>query len=519
VNDDRISRALHQQADTITLPPPDPTGTMRRGTRRRTRRRAGLAGAVAVAGILATTVAVRSTDDPQQQLTLGSPSAVASTYQWSEVTPKTGLAWNGHTAQLADGSIYSISTAPGPFDPTSDQQVPPALYRSTDGAEWREATLPSGVRSSDLAGAGDTLYSVGTSPAGGMLLSSSTDRAASWSSLELPDDVRQLQARHPGQIVLGQIGVAARDADHLVVATTASTSMDLTSYRPEYTPDRYMWTWDPTGVTVYQNPQSVCTVDASGGESPAKDPEVCRTGKPERGPEVAHLTYDELGITGELREHVGGQAYVYAATDGRSFQRVQVPAPPQTPGDGFGWGSVLASPLAVADGFRLLIPGNDETLVLRSGDGTTWTQDTVLPGGTGQAGVLSGGAAVATWGPNGENVLRVQSADGTWRSLDLVGAAGGTSDSSFLEQVGFGPLGLAAVVSTVRDNENPTYQLVHTADGSRLEVKPLTIDARHGQTVTGVTVTADAIAVRITDRPDGDASTPPTQKVLVGTPQ
>ena len=44
---------------------------------------------------------------------------------------------------------------------------PPTLYRSDDGAEWSQVGPPDGVRTSALAASGDTLYALGTAPAGG----------------------------------------------------------------------------------------------------------------------------------------------------------------------------------------------------------------------------------------------------------------------------------------------------------------------------------------------------------------
>ena len=254
---------------------------MRRGTRRRTRRRVGLLGSVAVVGVLATSIAVRDGSDDQTLDLANGATASASTFDWSTVTPETGLAWGSDTVLLSDGSVYSVSTAPGPYDPDDQAQYESVLYRSSDGRDWSAASLPSGVRSSDLAGAGDTLYSVGTSPSGGLVLSSSSDGASSWSSQDLPSDVTDLQARHPGDILLGQVEMAAKDASHMVVGITASTNLDLTKYRPEYSGDKYMWEWDDAGVKVYEADYGDCTVattvvDSEGADTYAADADAAR---------------------------------------------------------------------------------------------------------------------------------------------------------------------------------------------------------------------------------------------------
>jgi hypothetical protein len=228
---------------------------------------------------------------------------------------------------------------------------------------------------------------------------------------------------------------------------------------------------------------------------------------------VDDLTYEELGITGELREHVGGKPYVYATEDGESFQPVELPDVASPSPD---WLN-LVSPLSVSDGYRLVVPGNQQTTILRSADGLTWEQDSVVAASGGPAGVLNGRAALSTWDANGKSLLQLQNADGSWSALDLADAIGGDS-SSYGETVAFGPLGFAAVVSSYRENEPPTFHLVHSADGVNLQVRDLADDVPEDGTVSGVVVTADAIAVRISDAIDGDATTPPTQHVLVGTP-
>lgn len=527
MNDDRLSQLLRQQADGIPLTPADPAGAKRRGTRRRTRRRVGLLGSVAVVGVLATSFAVRDPGRDQQVDLANGASASASTFDWSVVTPRSGLAWGGDTVLLADGSVYGISTAPGPYRPDEEQQFASTLYRSTDGAEWSPVSLPSGVHSSDLAGSGDTLYSVGTTPAGGIVLSSSSDGAGSWSSSDLPNEVVDLVARHPDRITLGQVELAAKDATHLVIGITASTSQDIGSYRPEYSGGRYMWEWDDVGVKVYELPEGECagttiitSADGDGGEEATRaveELEGCRAGVDPsgdgRGELVDDLTYEELGITGELREHVGGVPYVYATTDGQTFQRVALPDTAGGPAEFM----YVASPLAVADGYRLIVPAGNRTEVLRSTDGFTWEHDTTLPGGAGPAGVLDGQAVVSTWHDDGSNVLQIDGPQG-WYALDLAAALGVPAGQGYAEQVSFGPLGFAALVSRFEDDQNPTYSVVHSTDGVNLQVHPLDRDALGGGYPAGVTVTADAIAVRIPGAPDGDDRTPPTQHVLVGTP-
>lgn len=539
MNDDRISRYLSDQAEAISLPPADSGEAVRRGNRRRARRRGGLVGAVAVVGVLATSVAVRDSNDQSVDL-VPAASAISSTFDWSVVTPQRGLGFASSAVQLADGSVYSISTAPGSggdADPTS------VLYRSDDGTEWTPASLPTGLRTSALSGGGDTLYSVGTSPAGGLVVSTSADRARSWTDVDLPDDTAGLVARHPGQILLGPARIAARDGDHAVATIVAVTSTDPAAFgHPEIGYERHDWTWDETGLHVYERSVGDCqspttsvvhTADSAEGDTP--DPGAllaCReaagsaaAGGAGPGRHVADFTYEELGITGELRDHVGGRTYAYVTEDGETFAPADLP---ELPGSASGLVSGVVSTDA---GYRMVVTGggtqgtigepSGTTTVLGSDDGRSWSVLGDLPGVPGELGVLGGRAAVSLWSFQDTSfVLQVEQADGTWTRLDLTSALGraGGDHSSYVSAVAFGPLGLAAVLGTSAGDDDYREAIIHSADGTRLEVLDVGSLVDSGGMVSGIVVTADAIAARVTAPDDGDPSTPPTQEVLVGTP-
>jgi hypothetical protein len=541
VNDDRISRHLHAQADAIDLPPADPAAAMRRGQRRRTRRRVGLAGAVAVAGVLATTVAVRDTGGRHQELQLGSASSTsASSFEWSVVDPRVGLGYDwfsGGVAALADGSVYSISTAPGSH--TADGPVAQALYRSTDGAEWDKRSLPSGTKTHDLAGAGETLYGIGTAPSGGLVVSASDDGAATWSTAaQLPDDLLALQARHPGLVSLSTPRIAARDRSHVVVAITASANLDLTKLgHPEYATGEHLTRVGPDGIDVFTVPTSDCSadVDVSAGGGPRTDPaatdpataedenrcaaRAAGTKEAALQTPAASFTFDELGITGELRELVGGKPFVYASDDGTAFERSELvdELPTST-------GTRDVQPLATPDGFRLFVSGYSEhgshALVFRSADGHGWAADGGFDGGVSGVGLVGDLPAAAVWKDQGGASLELQGAGG-WTSVDLahlLSVPQGTE--AYVESVAFGPLGVAAVLGVAdEEGEHDQQYVLHSADGSRFQVEQVEQHVDNGGVVTGVSVTADAIAVRVTTPDDGDPRTPPTQQVLVGTPR
>ena len=188
MNDDRISQDLHQQAEGITLTPADPAGAMRRGTRRRTRRRVGLLGSVAVVGVLATSIAVRDGSDDQKLDLANGATASASTFDWSVVTPQSGLAWGGDTVLLADGSVYGISTAPGPV-PTGRRAAAPVDALPLDRRCRVVAGLACPTASARRTWPARATRSTASAPRrpAASSLSASSDGAGSW-SVERPPE-------------------------------------------------------------------------------------------------------------------------------------------------------------------------------------------------------------------------------------------------------------------------------------------------------------------------------------------
>ena len=544
MNDDRIGRYLADQAEGIALTPADPDAVMRRGSRRRTRRRSAFVGTLAVVAVLTTTVALRDgSDDQQVKVDYESPEVSASTFDWSLVTPRAGLAYASSSVQLG-GSIYSLSTAPatvGDPDPYDSAQ-PPVIYRSDDGAEWTAVGSPDGMRVSALSGAGDSIYALGTAPAGGgtrdLVVATSRDGAASWSNVTLPRDVAELEARHPGKISIGQPRIVARDASHLVASISVGANLDPSAYAPELAEQdgSYVTEWTDDGLTV-RDAGEMCTVDvpettvapdvdpdaaANEGTRRQVPPEAmaCRAEaaggeKADQGEVVATYTWEQLGIDEELRGLIDGRSITYVSDDGTTFQRVEVP---EEAGE---WTAAL---VATSDGFRILRGsyGPDVAPVstlLSSPDGHTWTVERQIPGSPGTAGLLDDHLAVSVFDERGNGRITIQQADGSWSDLDLTQAV--TVPDGFQAWVGevaFGPLGLAAVLTTSGEEEMGESYLIHSTDGTDLAVLPLTDQVPDPASVVGVVVTADAIAVRFTEPQDDDPSTPPSQVVLVGTP-
>jgi hypothetical protein len=232
-DDDRLHSYLADRAAAITLPPADLGATTRRGARRRTRRRAAIASLAAVA-VTATTLSVfdRGGDGTAIDSGLAVSPAVPSSFDWTVVSPTAGLGFSESTT-LAGGAVYGLSTAPGPV---TDASYQPHLYRSEDGSGWSEVQLPADLHPTALAGYGDTVYALGTvlpDGSGQPVMASSQDGGASWSTVQLPTELAELQARHPGEIQVNGLAIAAKDATHLVVSVTVHATPNLERLDPE----------------------------------------------------------------------------------------------------------------------------------------------------------------------------------------------------------------------------------------------------------------------------------------------
>jgi hypothetical protein len=524
-DDDRLHRYLTDRAEGITLAPGNADAVVRRASRRRLRRRGVVLTSAAVLSVVGTTAVLRHGDSDQSVHVAGNPGAAPSTYHWSVVKPGHGLAYSNSQAELADGSVYSISSAPGPYDPNKANQGT-GLYRTADGKEWAQVDGPSGVTPSDLAATGDDLYALGTAPAGGGAKSvalATRHGGGDWTTVPLPDDLTALQARHPGQIAIGSLQLAAEDATHLVATVQVGTKLDPQQLRPELKDQNVRTTWTDTGLDVRPLPDCAANGDSPVAGADAEQVKAagieCRTQAKDaaEGPVTQHYSWDELGIDPELRTLVGGRTYAYATSDGHTFQPVDLPGAAKT---------YPAGLVALPDGFHLILQdaaSGATSTVLGSTDGRTWTPEGTLAGSPQSAGVLAGHLAVSTTAQDGTTDVQVRQADGSWHPLGLASAvptsAGG---SAFVGEVAFGPLGVAATAGTFhgKDGGLDHSYVLHSSDGSSVSVEDIGAALGSPRSPVGILVTADAIAVRLSD-PSPDAGKPghvPTQTVLVGTP-
>lgn len=538
-DDDRLARYLNERASAITVAPAEPAGIVARAVRRRRRRRT-LTG-VAIVAIVATAGGLLAAREPggAPVATIGpaAPGVVDSTLQWTVVDPDVGLGYGDTPVQVAGGALYSLSTAPGPIDPATDpRELRSHLYRSDDGAEWREVALPDDLFASALATGGGQLYALGTAPAGGGLdpvLAATADGGESWSQLDLPLGLDALEARFPGRVSVspsiasGPAGVVA-SVTVFVRASLDDIPAVADQIPGDVDPDDLVLRALPDRLEVTSVVSNCFLADGSPCEpglteaTVPPDGEVADATVVVGGGVVASATWDELGVTAEERAYLLGRLLVFSSPDGSAFEEAVLPVEQ-------GGTTSPTRVLASDEGFLLVFSDATDDAkdirVLRSADGRTWVAD---PAGDARgylsgAGLLDGRPALAISREDGTPVVRVAGPGGAWSEIDILAALGlaqSPAEDTWLgvANVDFGPLGLAAVIYDQANGGHATFSVAHSFDGVTFSLTPVAEHAGDGDySVAGTTVTADAVTVRLNLSGDDDPETPPRQTLLVGT--
>lgn len=543
MNDDSpFESYLSDRAASIPAAGAGPAAIARRAAVRRRRRRAGtgavLGAAILVVGVVAGQ-GLRADDDSQEIASYGA-GIVDPTLDWTvvDVDRGRGLGWSHDMAEVGSGELYGISTAPGPFD--AERQLQTRLYRSGDGSEWSEVALPGGMSPNDLAADGDAVVAVGTSAAGGdvrVQVARSTSPGDEWSVTDVPLDLGAMAtaAGLPGRLYAADTSTAVHGG-RTVVAVNVLADIDVHAVLPdEEQPDAWYptvegmersgptcGTDDPTATTgpPTAEPDSAPTTTADRVEAAGRGGD--RVSHPEGegcvpGREQEVRTWTELGYGEEVARLIGGQTHVFASDDAGDLQ----PATVLDRSTGF-----ENSLLAADDGVWLVAPAytaETETIVAhRSVDGVDWSEPPVdVPGSVVTTGVLEGRLAVlaSDWDA-GRLVLHSYSGAGV-ESHDLTELAGLTPEGDrYPEQGGIGPLGVAVVIGSNEPGQRGV--VLHSTDGvafSRTDL-PAAPDGKR-QSVNGMTMTADAVKVRLNVRDADDLAGegPPDQRLLVGTPR
>lgn len=577
-HDDRLARHLRGLAATIDLSPGDPAAAVSRAARRRQRRRTGVGAALGTFAVLAAVVAADVR--PDDEVRVGTPAGELTEldFDWTVVDPEVS-ALVGSAAVTADGTVYGLSTAPGPIDfedppPGAFRQV---LYRSTDGAEWTEASLPEDLWPSAVSAADDTVYAVGTGTVGGdtrtLRLVSSADGAGTWDDLDIPFDLAALDARYPGEIVVLDADVAAGPAG-VVAAVSVGANLDIVSRAPTGVDATNGWDLDDTGVTIFGPPvcnefdddgtclvggvvpATTTSVPATPPPPPTSAPATPSSGVPAESetattavgtpldpvpppttapndgylPVVARLSWNDLGVDDELRDLALDPAvHVFAAPAGATaFTDVLVPASGANDDGAYAPFAGSTSVMATADGFRLVAADTGGyTHVLRSPDGITWEQPALdVSGSPIAAGLLAGRPAVMTvsFDADGAQSVRlvVEYATGLMSQMILHEADPGREAYTMVGAIG--PLGAVLTLGgdVDGDGEPGDAVLLVSTDGasvSQVDIADHLPGPTGGLGAVTVTVTADAVTATVLDPPDDREATPAGTRVLVGTPR
>ena len=438
---------------------------MRRGNRRRTRSRGGVLGARRrgrPAGHASPCATAPERPEPGLGRRWPAPSAPP---RLERRPPEVGLGYGQRHHGALRRLDLQLSTAPGPYD-GSDVVPTSTLYRSDDGTEWMRSAPSRAVRRS--ATRRQRRHPL-----------RHRHRASRWQRPQVSVAAERTVARRgrrtcprrwrtssspPRSDQPRPAAIAARrDAPggHL----HRDGHLDPTTYRDDI-PDNAGWESDDTGVKIYEPAGRVlvpgddgcqCRPDDDRRRGHGRRQRRCRGGRAREGrgswPTAVAApsrriggpgtyTWDELGVPADLQAYIGGQTFAYVTEDGTSFERVDVPR-------ATGVVELQGDPHArrLPPLHRSSTKDASSTGVLRSEDGLSWVQDTVLDGGLNSAGLLGDRPAVSIWSIDGTSNVKVQQADGAWSTLDLASAIEPPAGhAAWVGEVSFGPLGVAATV-------------------------------------------------------------------------
>ncbi|MEO6627134.1 MAG: hypothetical protein ABIP03_01050 [Aquihabitans sp.] len=521
MTNDPINRYLTERSSEIHLPDVGASVIVARAKRRRHRRQTGrLAVLASVAVLGGVFVSQAGRDSSQDVHSLGS-AVVESTFDWTVVNPNQGLGSSDSTVAVG-GALYSLSTAPGTSGNDSQGNQPKRLYRSVDGNNWSGTDLPEHLWAAGLAVKGDQLYAVGTAPAGGgtvALKVASSAAGSAWTQSDLPLDMGELGRGFPGKVVAGRPAIATH-GNTTVVAVPVHGTLDPAKLA--LAGDG--WSQTETGMDRYELGQSDPAVNGS-SSSTTSSPTAADATTPEIDYDsaadvpVESRTWAELDLSAEAKAIATGRTYLFSSVGSGSFEPVGVRTT----------GSAQTPALVAAEGGFWLVDGTVEgrSTALLSADGKNWSGVPVaLPGFGTETGLIGGRPAVLTFheanpGPSltvmGLSLTIIEATGPV--TTDLATALGIKPEYFGWSGHAFGPLGMALVTSGPSQGDE---RVVYTADGKTFATQALPpAPAGKRQGVNGVTVTADAIKVRLNLRPATDefAETTPAQRLFVGTPR
>lgn len=525
---------------------------VRAARRRRHRRRVQATSLMLAAAVAAGGLAVQLRSDSERPLDVASTAGALR-------RGETGVVWrHGDTrnalayvrTQTIGGTLYALSTAPGPADPFARTQPPQVLYRSRDGVDWTPIDRNGGVSFlADLSARGERLYGVGTTTASVVTTTGrdvadvaihwTDDGASTWHRTMLGVDLAAIAAKS-SSVQMGSMSIAAGEKG-VVAVVGVTAQLDLTTVLPAGVGAPNGWavgdggidilgagTACPAGTTSRPGapPGPPTTVrPVAGGAGPGQvgaSPCYQADGTPAlvtpqqmRGV-TRSFTWADLGIGGDLLRAVLGTPMAFWSADGMSFERVDAPLR----------GLSSAQVTTVGDGFVIVAQQNaggiSRAVALRSADGRRWSPPTATDGRlfASSLGEVRGRAAVVGNGEDGPTVAHLDS--GGWRTgalAQLIDPPVMEKESSFLIGGAVGPLGIVAVVQ-VREprprEDSIAYHLLFSRDGETWSTTLLSelVDGPIAS-VGNVLVTENRIIVTVI--PPGGAAPADHATVIIGT--
>ncbi len=544
---------LSGRAAEIDLPAAGPGTIADRVRARRRRRRAGSAAVLGAAVLLGGAVlgqGLRSSDD--QQVESYGAAVGAAELDWTMVDVSNGLGWTRDIVRSESGALYALSTASG--DGSWQASYQPVVYTSVDGAEWSPVAMAEDLRPNGLAASGGTVYAVGTGAGGGVVRLASSDAPDSgWTVTDLPLDLEAESVGLPGRLYVAEVDVASSRGTTVVAATVTlqvdSEALMAGEDNPsEWYPERdgmVRWVCEAGGgsaaSTTTPSATSMPGVELTeqqqaelhaflereaveAGESWSDDDPALIGACGEMARQVK--SWPELGVDPAVGELVAGEVRLFSsAPEGSGDPEEPLSFDHATTVAG-GWGVEV---LAGDDGFWVLSPApyneeqpHDATEALYSPDGLAWsTSPSILDGNRVASGVFDGSlhAVTVSWqgGAVSGSLQLHRLGSGSTSSLDLSEVAG-LGDERYFAAAEVGPLGVVIVTS----GPDGGQQVLHSADGTtygRSQVPAAPVGQK--QSINGVTMSADAVKVRLNLYPADDISggPPEAQRLFVGTPR
>ena len=481
-------------ADTFDLPPGDVHTVVARARARGRRRQRIVVGAAAVALVGSSVAGLRllAAGDPTTTLAAGGSAMrlEEGAVNWEAVEPGSvlSLLQQRPATVSPSGRLYALSTAPGEAD--LGQPLPRVVWQSDDGVDWAAAPLSDDIFLSDLAASDERIYAVGTGPAaaavaGGrpvpeVVVGWSDDGAENWQTAALDIDLPAI-AEASRSVSVGQAAAVATTPAGTVASVTILADLNVPRFLPEGATAPHGWAITAAGVDLLGPAPDTCPDGTPVGEdtAPATPGRVWNVACGDSDHELrflppqqvravtASFTWEDLGVSGDLRRAVLGQPLVFSApVDTIDFERVEVPVD--------GLRSAQANLHADQGGFLLVVPGDPvagestlETTVLESRDGRIWTEADDLPGGLSwiqAAGRVGETFVLLGQGLAGEGTLVTDTGAG-WQATTLAELLGAEPGMSFLS-ADVSPEGIVAVHTRANGDEQFDPRLLVSGDAT-----------------------------------------------------